>query len=132
RTSSGTQTDKEIPSANPDQTITIQRGPPALFTSGTRIPITAYDDNGPQNGLYERKVAPTSVTADGKSLTVLVPDDAVTGRVRLSDEPGGLDLQIVPVIDDIDDYSSFYDSTAGMTIIGRGFVEGAQTILLGT
>ena len=50
----------------------------------------------------ERVVAPLAVSANGSSLTVRVPADAVSGVVRLSAEAVGVFLQIVPTLDEME------------------------------
>ncbi|MEK7675409.1 MAG: hypothetical protein AAB676_06200 [Verrucomicrobiota bacterium] len=99
----GVPTSSNIASANTRQTITIAG---ENFSGSTRVRFTTFNGDSPQSGLTEREVTPASVAADGLSLTVAVPDDAVTGPVRVSDEAGGLILQIVPVVSDIDDLST--------------------------
>ena len=41
---------------------------------------------------------PVSVAADGNSLTVVVPNEATTGAVRLATDTAGILLQVVPVL----------------------------------
>src|SRR5206468_11843860 len=97
-----------------------------------RVRFAALDANSPQLGLVDREVAPASVAADGLSLTVLVPQDAVTGPVRLADETSGLILQIVPTLTRLDHQATFFDQGSSLRIEGRGFVEGTMTLLIGS
>ena len=127
--SSGTPGAAMIASANVGQRVTVLG---EGFDSGTRVRFSTFDGNYPQYGVSEREVVPVSVAPDGTSLEVVVPDDAVTGVVRLADEPGGLILQVVPTLSDIDITNSFYDDTATLRLTGSGFVEGAQTLILGS
>ena len=125
----GVPTEAMVASANTGQTITVQGNG---FTSATRVMFTILSATSPQSGLSEREVIPGSVAADGTSLTVVVPHDAVTGVVRLAEERAGLLLQIVPTLSDIDLTSGYYSDGASLTLTGSGFVEGAQTVLFGT
>jgi len=90
----------------------------AGFDAATRVRFTTFNDSFPQNGLGEREVIPTSVAGDGTSLVVVVPADAVTGLVRLPDEPAGLLLQIVPTLTDVDVTSGFYGDAASLSLTG--------------
>ena len=126
---SGSPADPAIPSANTRQTLTILG---ENFTSTTRVRFVTFSGDRPQDGLTETTdLTPTSVALDGTSLQVDVPDNAVTGIVRLSDEPAGLILQIVPTVADIDVTGAVYGS-GNLRLAGGGFIEGAQSLLLGT
>ncbi|MGH7894003.1 MAG: hypothetical protein ACREQL_04995, partial [Candidatus Binatia bacterium] len=126
---SGVPATATLASANVGQAITVQGND---LDASTRVRFTTFSGNSPQNGLGEREQVPTSVGGGGTSLTVAVANDAVTGLVRLPDEPAGLVLQIVPTLTDVDLTSSVYDDGANLSLTGSGFVEGAQDLLLGT
>ena len=126
---SGIPTVSTIASANTGQTITISG---EGFDSTTRVRFVSFSSWSPQNLLGEVEVVPTSVVGDGTSLDVVVPREAVTGPVRLVDEPGGLILQIVPTLSDIDLTSTWFGDGANLRLTGSGFIEGAQTLILGT
>ena len=85
------------------------------------------DGNGTS---YQRVIRPLAVAADGTSLEVVVPLDAVTGPVgivgdRLGNQPW---LQIVPVVTNGDFRSIAADrSTASVRLQGLGFIEGNET-----
>src|SRR5262249_53441851 len=78
-------------------------------------------------------VSPASVAADGSSLTVVVPDNATTGAVRLAREAAGLYLQVVPVLDDVSAYSPGYPLHGyPVSLSGRGYVEAGTVLHFGT
>src|SRR5712671_2377755 len=118
-----------MPSANVGQSITlIGEG----FNASTRVEFTSFNGNSPQFGLSEHEIIPTSVAADGTSLVVVVPSDAVTGRVRINEEPSGLILQIVPTLTDIDLSGTIFDDGSTITLTGSGFIEGAMDVVIGS
>ena len=125
---SGTPTEAQVPSANTGETLTLNGNG---FTSATRVVFTTFSSTFAQNGVGTREVVPTSVAADGLSLTVVVPHDAVTGTVRLADKRAGLVLQIVPTLIDVDLTSGDYDDGSSVQLTGSGFIEAAQTVLIG-
>ncbi|TAK56774.1 hypothetical protein EPO17_03720, partial [Patescibacteria group bacterium] len=87
---SGTPTNADIASANIGQTIILNGN--GLLASD-QVVFSILDDSG---NLSEQAVTPSSVAADGKSLSVVVPVNATTGRVRLARDVVGSFLQIVP------------------------------------
>lgn len=75
---------------------------------------------------YEQTVTPTLVDVATGRITVRVPVDATTGRVRLARDTVGLVLQIVPTV------STLASGSAGeMVVVGSGFAEGAVTVSIG-
>ncbi|MEK7848442.1 MAG: hypothetical protein AAB270_05920, partial [Chloroflexota bacterium] len=89
----GTPADPLKPSANARQRIRIIGSGYNRFTE-VEFPRI---DNGGSEGFV--RVRADVGSADGTALEVVVPDEAVTGRVRVSGAPGsGVSLQVVPVI----------------------------------
>ena len=121
----GTPAQGGVASANPGQTITLQ-GDGLL--ANDQIVFTVQYGNGYAT---TAAAAPAAVAADGTSLTVMVPDAAITGAVRLQREGAGLMLQVVPVLIGVsaNPNQSIYDSY--LTLTGRGFVDGASLITFG-
>jgi hypothetical protein len=121
--SSGTPAVAGVASANTGQTLTIAG---SGFIASDRIVFTMLDDSG---RIFESTITPTAVAADGLSLTVVVPQQATTGRVRLDRDPAssGILLQIVPTV-------SGYTSSGGtsFSLVGTGFAESSTTIVLPT
>ena len=122
----GTPARAGIASANTGQTITIAGT--GLLT-GEALQFSAIDSNGAR---YWHAVTAASVAADGTSLTVVVPADATTGTVRLSRDPAGLLLQIVPVLTRADLPASQPFNGGTLTLTGTGFAEGVTTVLFGS
>ena len=121
----GTAAQGGVASANVGQTITLQG---SSLLAGEQLVFTAMDGSG---SLLERMVTAASVAADGLSLTVKVPNDAVTGTVRLSRDQVGLLLQIVPVLDDVAASVNQPFAGSGLTLTGSGFAEGGTTVKFG-
>jgi len=117
--SSGTPTNAGVASANTGQTITLNG---TGLRTGEVVVFSVMDDSG---NLYEQTVAPSNVTADGKSLTVVVPVNATTGTVRLARDVVGIFLQIVPTIT-----SATAPNGNALTLTGTGYSEGGISILL--
>ena len=90
--------------------------------------FTSLDDNG---SLYMQGVTPTTVAADGSSLTVVVPTNATTGTVRLARENFGLLLQVVPTLTHVDVNINGVFNGGGASITGSGFAEGQTTLNFG-
>ena len=72
----GTPAQGAVASANVGQTITLQG---INLQPNKQLVFTATDRSG---ALFEQTVTAASVAADGLSLTVKVPNNAVTGTVR--------------------------------------------------
>ncbi|MBI3345657.1 MAG: hypothetical protein HY020_00420, partial [Burkholderiales bacterium] len=118
---SGTPTNTGVASANTGQTITLNG---TGFVAGEQLYFSILDDSG---NLSELLVNSSSVAADGKSLTVVVPNNATTGRVRLSRDFVGSVLQIVPTL------TAFTPGVgSAFTLSGSGFAEGQSAIILPT
>ena len=94
---SGTPANPAIASANPGQAITIKGSGLSLATD---VVFQLADDNG---NVYEYDQHPTAVAADGSSLTVIVPGNAITGTVSVVGDQNNsaLLLQIVPVVSSV-------------------------------
>ena len=95
--SSGTAANSAIASANPGQSITIAG---SGLTMSTDVVFQLVDDSG---NVYEYDQHPVAVSADGSSLTVIVPSNAITGAVGVVGDRNNstLPLQIVPVVSGI-------------------------------
>ena len=112
---SGTAADGSQASANPEQTITLDG---TSFDKNTTVVFQAIDINGTR---YEHAVKPKTVASDGTQLTLVVPDDALTGPVSVVGDrlnTASL-LQIVPVVT-----SAFMSGVGQAQIVGLGFIEG--------
>ena len=124
---SGTAARAGTVAANVGQSVTLTG---SGFTTNDRVLFTA------QYGYYyygtpyltEYTAYPTSVAADGKSMTVVVPNGAVTGRVRLARETAGITLQIVPIITDLDQGVGDRFRTGSLNVIGSGFSQGHSVV----
>jgi hypothetical protein len=121
---SGTPGISTVPSAVNGQAISIAV-PSGGLQSTSQVVFTSSNDSGQ---VYEVAVTVTSVAADGKSAQVVVPMDAITGRVRLEGIQIGVVLQIVPTITDIDLASGSSFHSGIMRLNGSGFVEGGTRI----
>ncbi|MDH3461143.1 MAG: hypothetical protein OEM00_09250, partial [Burkholderiaceae bacterium] len=122
---SGTPADANLPAANTGQTITLS-GVGLVATD--RVVFTTIDANG---NLSDQTLTPTDVDVTNQTLTVVVPDAATTGRVRLERDQAGLMLQIVPTLSDVTMgvNGSFIGST--LTLSGSGFAEAGTAVLFG-
>jgi hypothetical protein len=114
-TVSGTPRVIGVASANSGQTITLSG---TGFLPGDRVVFLVDDTNGT---VFEQTLTPTSITET--VVEVVVPNNAVTGTVRLQRETTGLLLQIVPTLTSV--------SSGGSAISGSGFVEGGISIHFG-
>ena len=123
---SGTAANAGVASANAGQTITLN-GNGLLVTD--QLVFTSVDDNG---SLFAQTVNPTNVAADGTSLTVVVPNQATTGTVRLAGDPVGLLLQVVPTLTHVDMNINSVFNGGGGTLTGSGFSEGTTTLNFGS
>jgi hypothetical protein len=125
----GTPASAGVPSANAGQTITITG---SGFLATDQIVFQAdYGSSYYSSGLASLSVAPTSVAADGKSMTVVVPDNATTGTVRLAREQSGAFLQVVPFITDVSMGNGATYVGGQMSITGKGFTASSETINFG-
>ena len=112
-------------SANTGQSLTITGNG---LVAADQMVFSAVDTNG---RLFEQTVTPTSVAADGTSLTVTVPANATTGHVRLARDAAGILLQIVPTLGDVTMGTGGGFTGATLTLTGTGFAEGASAVLFG-
>ncbi|PYP39637.1 MAG: hypothetical protein DMD43_10460, partial [Gemmatimonadetes bacterium] len=122
---SGTAVRAAIASANPGQTITLTG---SGLQASDRVVFTAADNAGSAGptGL----ITPSSVAGDGTSLQVVVPNEAVTGMVRLARENAGRMVQIVPTLSDVQTFSGSYHGGL-LRLRGTGFVEGSSSVQFG-
>ena len=87
----GTPADASKASANAGQTITLTgQG----FTNATLVQFTAADDTGTAGTLTRTGTA----SADGTTLTLVVPELAKTGLLKVLGSTASYTLQIVPVL----------------------------------
>ena len=93
-----------------------------------RVVFTTIDNNG---NLAEETVNPASLDLATQTITVVVPDRATTGRVRLERDVTGVLLQVVPVLNDIDMGNGNDFTGSNLRLNGRGFAEGATEVLVG-
>ncbi|MEQ1563229.1 MAG: PPC domain-containing protein, partial [Nitrospiraceae bacterium] len=93
------------------------------FTSATLVQFDAQDDQG-VNGTLTRT---GTANATGTQLTVLVPELARTGTVRVVGSPTTLALQIVPTLRAV---SGAITPGAQVMLEGTGLVEGSLTITI--
>ena len=122
----GTPAQASVPSANAGQTITLTG---SGFQASDRVVFEVqYGASYPTVAT----VTPTSIAGDGNSLTVVVPDAAITGMVRLDRETAGLVLQIVPVLVDLSSNANSDFFNTGFSLTGHGFVDGATTVKFGS
>ena len=121
----GTPARSALASANPGQVIT-------LTGSGLRAndQVVFETVNYNSSAVGWTAVNPISVSSDGTSLQVVVPDSAVSGTVRLARESVGLFLQVVPTVSNVDESSSAYHAD-GLTVEGSGLIEAGTTINFG-
>ena len=124
---SGTASRPAVPAANNGATITLTG---VGLTTNDYVVFKAVDYY--YNSYYDYTVSAKSVAADGKSLTVVVPDAAVTGTVRLSREQSGLLLQVVPIVTEVTASSGFRNGLVTVTGKGlAGFSTGGSVVNFG-
>jgi hypothetical protein len=113
-------------SANPGQSITFEGtgflSPAPEFDFRFAIVFQTIDSEGVRG---ERIVRPIATNGAGTLMTVIVPDDAITGPVALIGDANGLQpiLQIVPVVESV---TVQPDGT--LLVQGRGLIEGNRTL----
>jgi hypothetical protein len=122
---SGTPAQAGVASANAGQLITLNG---SGLKSGERVVFSILDDGG---RLSYATVTPSAVAADGNSLTVVVPDTATTGMVRLERDNSGVLLQVVPTLTGIAASNGGVYNGGGLTLTGSGFAEGVTSVLFG-
>jgi hypothetical protein len=120
---SGTARITNVIAANVGQSLILTG---SNFLSTDRIIFLISDTNGT---LFEQTLTPTSITET--EIEVAVPENAVTGTVRLQRETTGLLLQIVPVITDLDQGVNASYHNGSLTLSGSGFADGGMTIDFG-
>jgi hypothetical protein len=122
---SGTPARAYLPSANPGQTIRIQ-GRRLEAQSETRaataIVFSTIDSLGNR---HEFQVPAATADPTGTEMTVIVPNDAITGPVGVVGDPDNtaIVLQIVPVV------TSVTGTGPGVVQVkGKGLIEGNTTL----
>ncbi len=125
----GSPTDPNEASANPDQVITLYG---SGFNDDARILFPSIDQYGQH---WLEVIVPSSVAADGKSLTVRVPKEADTGQFSLLDSQEKYLLQVVPRITGVNYGVSDNVLVAGegihVKMTGLGFIEGQTAVYFG-
>ena len=127
----GTPADLLLASANAGQRIVITG---SGYNRFTEVEFERVNEAGARG--YVRVYA-SAVRADGSALEVVVPEEAVTGQVRIAGAPGaGLRLQITPTIRPVlpaDPNVNFDVPVQGEAwwLFGSGLVEGATEVRFG-
>ena len=109
----GTAARPDMPSANVGQRITITG---AGLTVADPVFFSGIDHNI-GGSLVGVRAIPVSASPDGRSLDVIVPEGARTGKIWLSGEDTGIVLQIVPVITGL---TVFQGALDGIGLLGTG------------
>ncbi|MCG2595885.1 hypothetical protein LZ009_24175, partial [Ramlibacter sp. XY19] len=122
---SGTAAQAALPSANTGQTLTLAG---AGMTASDRVVFSTVDSNG---SLGEVSVTPASFDLASQTLTVIVPNNATTGTVRLERDAVGLFLQVVPTLTDVFMYPGGGFVGNNLTLSGTGFAEAATSVRFG-
>jgi membrane-associated phospholipid phosphatase len=112
----GTAARTDMPSANVGQRITITGAglsvADPVFFSGVDHHIGGFPDGV--------RVIPVSASPDGRSLEVIVPESARTGKIWLSGEDTGIVLQIVPFLTRVDLSSGRTLTETSLLLSGTG------------
>ena len=126
---SGVPANPLLPSANPGQTIVVNGSRLKVAKNGSSydasyLLIPTIDAAGVRK---ELSVAPTTASPDGTSMTIVVPNNAVTGPVGIMGDPQGTSfiLQIVPVV------TAILPSTTTVQVNGKGLIEGGTLYRFG-
>jgi hypothetical protein len=122
---SGTATHAGIASANTGQSIVLTG---TGLVSTDRVVFSVIDSNGT---LSTQVVTPTNVDVANQTISVVVPNAATTGRVRLERDQVGLLLQIVPTLSDVTMNAGSTFTGGALTLSGSGFAEGAMAVVFG-
>jgi hypothetical protein len=121
--SSGAAGNTSVPSAQPGQSITLSG---AGLLASDRLVFLVADAAG---NLDELVVTPSAVDLAAQTITVTVPDAAMTGRVRLERDTHGLLLQILPRVTDVQVQSVSGDGTTAVVVLsGFGFLDGGDSL----
>ncbi len=128
---SGTPAQTGVASANIGQTITLLGNG---LAADQKVLFETIDVSGNR---ATTQITPVSIAADGKSLTVVVPNEATTGAVRLVNDTAGILLQVVPILSTLTiptGYPNGYpfgSNSYTLTATGSGFAEGAVSLNFG-
>ena len=114
-----------VASANVRQAITLQG---SGLVAEDQVVFTWLNESGEASTVM---ATPTLVAADGTSLTVVVPDNATTGMVRLARDQAGVLLQVVPTLGTATMSSGNTYNGGFLSLTGTGFAEGMTTIGFG-
>lgn len=107
-------------SANTGQTIVL-RG--SELAAGDKVVFTT-------SGQTELAVTPLAVDLAAQTITIVVPDNAISGAVRLERDPVGILLQIVPTISVLEAPDGI-DSNSVVTLRGSGFAPVGYVVTAG-
>jgi uncharacterized protein YjiK len=121
----GTPAQAGVASANARQAITLLG---SGLQAGEQVVFTRLDESGQVSTVT---ATPTLVAEDGKSLSVVVPESATTGMVRLVRDQAGVLLQVVPTLSAATMFDGSYVG-GNLTLTGTGFAEGMSTIGFGS
>ena len=121
----GTPADSGERSANVGQTITILG---SGFRSNTNVSFPSVSDSGVPGTINVRI---GGLNADRTEATVVVPNTAATGDVKLVGLPDSFFLQIVPRITTFSSNSDFRPGV-NLRLHGGGFIEGGITVHFGS
>jgi hypothetical protein len=115
----GTPANAAQASANPGQTITLQG---SGFGTKTALVFLVVDSSG---NIGERILNPVTVTADGTGLTVVVPNDAITGVLGVIGDTNNAQalLQVVPIVTSVR-----VTGIDAVQLKGKGFVKGNNSV----
>jgi hypothetical protein len=123
---SGTAAQSGVPSANTGQTITlIGTG----FVTGDQVVFETVDNSGRLSS--STVVTPTTIAADGLSLTVVVPANAATGMVRLAREQAGHFIQIVPTLTSVENFGTATYHGGFLRFTGTGIYDQGVAVQFG-
>jgi hypothetical protein len=123
---SGTAANGALASANTGQTITLNG---SGIQAGERVVFTTVDTGG---NLGQVIVA-GSIDGVNQTISVVVPDNATTGGVRLERDgnSSGVLLQIVPTLSDVNMGAGNAYIGGTLVLSGSGFAEGTSAVSFG-
>ena len=117
---SGVPAQAGMPSANTGQTIVLRGN--ALATDDKVVFTT-----GGQSVLA---VTPLAIDLAAQTITIVVPDNAISGAVRLARDTAGMILQIVPTISVLEAPDAL-NGDNGVTLRGSGFAPAGLAVTAG-
>ncbi len=127
---SGTAANGALASANTGQTITLNGNSSGSgIQAGERVVFTTLDTNGNLGQV----IVVGSIDLVNQTVSVVVPDNATTGGVRLErdGESSGVLLQIVPTLSDVNMSAGSAYIGGTLVLSGSGFAEGTSAVSFG-